>query len=323
MTTIGDKELIELLAGVSRSFVLTIRALPKGLRRPIGLAYLLARTSDTIADTATAPVDVRIQSLKEFSGSLPITHLASISPGNPAERHLLQNIPRITAMVDTLPESDRAEIRTLLQKITEGQRLDLLRFPDPGKVSAIATAADLDQYTYLVAGCVGEFWTRICAAHIPRYSSLDLDVLSQLGRAFGQGLQLVNILRDIPEDLNNGRCYLPISDLRAVGISDPARLVDDPSAAQPVFDAWRRRALDHHAQARQYIGSLRPIRIRFACLLPWAIGLRTLALLEKTPPLQTTTRIKVPRAEVRRITRRALWAALSNNSLERWARDLE
>jgi farnesyl-diphosphate farnesyltransferase len=292
--------------------------LPKGLRRPIGLAYLLARTSDTIADTATAPVDVRIQCLKEFSGSLPITYLSAISPENPAERHLLQNIPRITAMVDTLPESDRAEIRILLQKITEGQRLDLLRFPDPEKIRAIETAADLDEYTYLVAGCVGEFWTRICAAHIPRYSSLGIEELSQLGRAFGQGLQLVNILRDIPEDLRNGRCYLPLADLRAIGISDPSTLRDNPPAAQPVFDAWHRRALDHHAQARQYIESLRPIRIRFACLLPWAIGLRTLALLEKTSPLRTPARIKVPRPEVRRIMRKAVWAALSNNFLRRW-----
>ena len=45
-----------LLASVSRSFYLTIRILPAKLRGPIGLAYLLARASDTIADSAHDPV---------------------------------------------------------------------------------------------------------------------------------------------------------------------------------------------------------------------------------------------------------------------------
>ena len=44
-----------LLKSVSRSFYLTIRILPARLQAPIGLAYLLARASDTIADTADAP----------------------------------------------------------------------------------------------------------------------------------------------------------------------------------------------------------------------------------------------------------------------------
>ncbi len=70
MNPFDDAELMEVLKGVSRSFVLTIRALPKGLRRPIGLAYLLARASDTIADTATAPVEARTECLRAFAGSL-------------------------------------------------------------------------------------------------------------------------------------------------------------------------------------------------------------------------------------------------------------
>jgi farnesyl-diphosphate farnesyltransferase len=41
-----------LLKGVSRSFYLTLRVLPAGMRDPVGLAYLLARAADTIADTS-------------------------------------------------------------------------------------------------------------------------------------------------------------------------------------------------------------------------------------------------------------------------------
>src|SRR3954466_2928350 len=55
-----------LLASVSRSFYLTIRILPAALRAPIGLAYLLARASDTIADTADATPAVRLKHLASF-----------------------------------------------------------------------------------------------------------------------------------------------------------------------------------------------------------------------------------------------------------------
>src|SRR5438067_11742992 len=53
----------ELLKNVSRSFYLTLRALPRGLREPIGLAYLLARASDTVADSSAAPVEIRLKNL--------------------------------------------------------------------------------------------------------------------------------------------------------------------------------------------------------------------------------------------------------------------
>jgi len=56
-----------LLASVSRSFYLSIRLLPRKLRAPIGLAYLLARASDTIADSPDVPVATRLQHLASFA----------------------------------------------------------------------------------------------------------------------------------------------------------------------------------------------------------------------------------------------------------------
>src|SRR5437667_71593 len=59
-----------LLRSVSRSFYLSIRFLPALLREPIALAYLLARTSDTVADTSQIPVTVRIETLKLLSDAI-------------------------------------------------------------------------------------------------------------------------------------------------------------------------------------------------------------------------------------------------------------
>jgi farnesyl-diphosphate farnesyltransferase len=326
MKEFSDAELMELLKGVSRSFVLTIRALPRGLRRPVGLAYLLARASDTIADTATAAIATRQKCLQDFVDTMLRTRsdlfakVKQITPENASEQYLLTNLEGVIDALWHLPEADREEIVTLLRKITHGQKLDLMRFRNPTVPHALETAAELDEYTYLVAGCVGEFWTRICAAHLPRYGRLDLDELCRLGRGFGQGLQLVNILRDIPEDLRNGRCYLPMAELREVGITGLEDFRDgDLQRAAPVFERWREKALADHDEARLYIESIRPWRVRFACLLPWALGVRTLKLIGEQSPLEHKERVKVTRKEVARIMRRAVGGAVSNGVVRAWA----
>src|SRR5204863_9598771 len=127
-----------------------------------------------------------------------------------AERALLV---RCNASMDVLRALDLADlelVRTVLDTILSGQELDLMRFAGASErhLVSLSTDAELDDYTYRVAGCVGEFWTRICRAHLfPKAKLDDAWMLAQSVR-FGKGLQLVNILRDLPADLRLGRCYL-------------------------------------------------------------------------------------------------------------------
>jgi farnesyl-diphosphate farnesyltransferase len=327
MTQLGDNELMVILKGVSRSFVFTIRALPKGLRRPVGLAYLLARASDTMADTASTPAQARVECLRSFAGMLAgengdaFARVREIAPEAEAERYLIENLRRVTNALETLPPADRKEIIALMAKITRGQELDLLRFTNAAEAKALDTAAELDEYTYLVAGCVGEFWTRICGAHVARYGRLEEEELCKLGRAFGQGLQLVNILRDFPEDMSQGRCYLPMVELRAAGVGSLDELRVDLRRAGSVFEAWRLKALGYHEEGQRYIEAIRPWRIRYACLLPWALGVRTLGLIAKSSPLEQRKRVKVSRKAVAKIMRQAVWGAMSNGAVRRWGRD--
>ena len=217
-----------LLASVSRSFYLSIRLLPTRLREPVGLAYLLARASDTIADTPSVPATARLEHLSAFSrivhgddrASLARVH-ADIRPEHAGERTLIAELDQCIEWLNGLGSSDRAEIVRVMEKITRGQMLDLVRFGDgiAAEVSALPTAAALDEYTYLVAGAVGEFWTALCLTHVRRYATLPTEELTPLGVRFGQGLQLVNILRDLPDDLRAGRCYLPEDELRAAGVA--------------------------------------------------------------------------------------------------------
>src|SRR5881394_2338095 len=57
-----------ILRSVSRSFYLSLRVLPRPLRDPLSLAYLMARATDTIADTPEPPLDVRIEALRNLAG---------------------------------------------------------------------------------------------------------------------------------------------------------------------------------------------------------------------------------------------------------------
>ena len=77
----------------------------------------------------------------------------------------------------------------------------------------------MDDYAYRVAGSVGEFWTEICLEHAFEASAEMKEELMSSGVRFGKALQLINILRDIPEDLEIGRCYIPTDDLEKIGLS--------------------------------------------------------------------------------------------------------
>ncbi|MEA3188714.1 MAG: farnesyl-diphosphate farnesyltransferase [Chthoniobacter sp.] len=318
-----------ILKSVSRSFYITLRALPRGLREPVSLAYLLARASDTIADSTNAPAEVRLKHLRAFGNMIEegakAENLHSLSdeiiPADPSERRLIKRAGDCLAWLQATPEADRDEIRAVLRPIIRGQELDVVRFGDSGNIVALTNSEELEEYTYLVAGCVGEFWTRIAFRHVRNYARLDLETMCKLGCNFGKGLQLVNILRDLPADLRAGRCFLPGDEL-ARAVVGPDEVLSSTEKAKPVVEFWLARAETYLADAQVYIEALRHRLLRFACLVPWAIGVRTLALLHANPPLETARRIKVTRGEVHRILLRAGASALGRSSLESWRHQL-
>ena len=72
----------------------------------------------------------------------------------------------------------------MLRHITRGQALDVERFGQASGVRALANADELNEYTWLVAGCVGEFWTALCARHLPGFARLDTARMNALGRRY-------------------------------------------------------------------------------------------------------------------------------------------
>jgi farnesyl-diphosphate farnesyltransferase len=315
----------DLLRQVSRSFYLTLRILPQSIRPQISLAYLLARTSDTIADTEIVPPDHRCTALdmlrQRILGNshspVELDHLTA-HQGSPAERILLERCEESLALLHRLVPDDRRRVQNVLEIIICGQELDLKRFagasgPKDGRapnVIALQTDEELDHYTWQVAGCVGEFWSRMCRAHLFADAPEDEEQWFANGIRFGKGLQIINILQDIPNDLRQGRCYIPTALLATAGLR-PADLLNPGMEPKfrPVCNLLINRAEKHLATGWHYTNQIpaSQFRVRLACTWPILIGVRTIALLRKENVLAPARRIKTPRAEVRRLILNSLW----------------
>jgi farnesyl-diphosphate farnesyltransferase len=296
-----------ILRSVSRSFYLSIRFLPTQLREPVALAYLLARTTDTVSDAAEIFRSVRMETLRMLSDGIQgkasrdvvVNLIASFVPpeANTSERQLLESLPTCLKWLDQLEQADRNDIRVVLDKITRGQMLDLQRFGNPQEIRALATAADLNEYTYLVAGCAGEFWTRLCFRHVRNFAGWTEDEMLALGKRYGMALQLINVLRDAGSDLRAGRCYFPEYELSAAHLT-ASQILSEPERFQPIYRTWLEKAKTGLEWGVQYSRAIHDRRVRAATVLPALIGARTLALLEEAGPMALQCTVKVPRREV-------------------------
>jgi farnesyl-diphosphate farnesyltransferase len=204
-------------------------------------------------------------------------------------------------------------VRDVLKTIIGGQELDLQRFANASfeNIIALKNESELDDYTYRVAGCVGEFWTKMCRAHLFPEAKLDEVRLLDEAVRFGKGLQLVNILRDLPADLRMGRCYLPADKLAQGGLQ-PAELLQPINQGKfsPVYHRHLDAAEAHLAAGWKYTNTIQrgQVRVRLACAWPILIGLETIRRLRQGNILETGQRIKISRADVRRIiVRSVLW----------------
>ncbi len=296
-----ENELREILKSVSRSFYLSMVFLPQEMRHPISLAYMLARATDSVADSSTASLELRLNSLKQMgqaiAGTLPDKELAPLlhslqgelaaAQSKTSEGELLRRFGDCLRLLTFCPESQQILIRKVLNTIIEGQCWDLEFFTQHDCVENNKQTQD---YTYMVAGCVGEFWTdlgHLCMGE-SRYCPEDkLQDMREAANRFGCGLQLVNILRDRAEDAANGRAYLC-------------------SAAS----RWEARAAKYLQDGVDYSLRLASVRLRFTALLPALLGLKTLKLVHENPEPQDGVKIKIARSTVYITMVQALWMSL-------------
>lgn len=335
-----ERLLTDVLKSVSRSFYLSIRILPHGMREPVAVAYLLARAADTIADTRALPPSLRLEKLLAFRSIVEsgdtgpsiaeiVKELDSRSDGVSAgERTLLGHADSLLSLLEGLPEADRQHVSKVVVTLTRGMELDLTTFPpeDSGKVGALESPEQLDAYTYLVAGCAGEFWTQVAVAHEPRLAAWDAEEMADLGVRFGKALQLTNVLRDMPRDLRIGRCYLPAEELAAYGLAPPDLLEPaNADSARAVLVPWIRTAMEHVEAAEAYILATPRscARLRLAALWPALLGLATLEKLALNGQwLDPDRPSRVKRRWVYGMMARSMAAVRSDTLVRQWIHGL-
>lgn len=324
-----------LLKRVSRSFYLTLRVLPAGMRDPVGLAYLLARAADTIADTSLVPPAQRLTLLlslrEQVNGGVRdeaftrrVAQEVAAQQSQSDEKVLLESLAPALRLLDVLDRSDRLAVQGIVTTLTQGMEFDLRTFPDErsGQIGALRTLDELDRYTYLVAGCVGEFWTTMTYAHLPGTLRDDEATMRHRGVRLGKALQMTNVLRDCGKDLRIGRCYLPSALLEPLDLV-PRDLLQPGAArrARPLLRELLRVALGHFRAGADYLLAIpgSSIRLRLACLWPIVIGLETLKLLAGNDAwLDPAHASRVPRAQVYRILVRSMLLVPSNRMLRGW-----
>ncbi len=308
----------DILKQVSRSFYLTLAVVPADVRDQIGLSYLFARAADTIADTDVIERAQRLQFLKQFKAQFAGEQIswdairgiqAALAPhqSDSAERVLLQRLEDCFKLYLDCTQDDRIRIRRLMGTLPNGMEMDLLRFPgDTAQgLTALQTLDDLDQYTYFVAGCVGEFWTDMTCGHRPALAGWNVREMSTLGVRFGKGLQLTNILKDLAKDLQRGRCYIPEAMLKEAGLTPKDLLRSDQTAAlRPVLRQLLTIARDHLDQGWLYTMAIPrlEVRLRLSCMWPILFAGETLRLVARSGELlNPTATLKISRGTVYRI----------------------
>lgn len=264
----------DLLKGVSRSFYLSLKFLPHPMRGAASIGYLLARTSDTLADSLNTTSDQALSYLEHFEqqvlGDKPIQPWPSpllSQIDHLHEKRLLEQYPYIIQALHSLPSSEQKLIHKVLKTIISGQKFDLVYFSNASSENVISLADDaaLIDYTQKVAGSVGLFWTELGFLTLGNtFSHSSAEELTILAESYGRGLQMVNILKDLHHDLQMGRCYLPVS---------------KPKNHDELFGQYLKgheTAFHQLLDGLSYASKLHCKRLRIASALPAKIGLLTL-----------------------------------------------
>ena len=330
MSVLIGEEIDKLLETTSRSFYPTLKYLPKKIRGQIGLLYLLARVADTIADSKVGETEELIEALTQYNDvaqgrkqDLPdLMELAKIQ-SNPDEGELLRNVQKVVDALSMYEKDDQVRMLECLDIIVSGQILDLQRFGiarEGGNISSLQSEEELDDYTFRVAGCVGVFWTKMSLAHMMKLSKEKEELFFENGIRFGKALQMINILRDIPEDLRFGRCYIPGHRLEEHGLT-PNDLLDSSNIAKfrPLYDKYLDLTSEHLDAAVEYIRMIpdRQLRLKAASMLPVLIGQRTVTLLREGNILDSEEKIKITRNEMKGYFKKLLRALIIPGGVQR------
>jgi phytoene synthase len=268
-----------IMVSAAKNFSYGIRLLAPDKRGALAAVYALARRIDDIGDGILPPeeklrlLDDARRDIKAIGG--PTSDPVLLALGDAASR-----LP--------IPTSAFLEL-------VEGCELDV-------RGARYETFPDLQHYCRCVAGSIGRLSTGV-------FEATDPVAAEPLADALGVALQLTNILRDIREDLGNGRVYLPQEELDAAGIvlrlDDNGNVVDDDGRVSTLVREQAQRAEKWYVEGLQLLPLL-DRRSAACCAAMAGIYHRLLRRIEHEPQAVLHRRVSLPAWEKAYLAARSL-----------------
>lgn len=268
-----------IMVSAAKNFSYGIRLLAPEKRGALAAVYALARRIDDIGD-GDLPDDEKLRLLDDTRRDIKAI-------GGPTSD------PVLTALADA---ASRLPIPVpAFLELVEGCELDV-------RGTRYQTFPELLHYCRCVAGSIGRLSTGV-------FEATDPAAAEPLADALGIALQLTNILRDVREDLGNGRVYLPQEELDASGITlrldDNGNVVDDDGRLLTFIREQAARAEKWYAEGLQLLPML-DRRSAACCSAMAGIYHRLLARIERDPKAVLTRRISLPAWEKAYLAARSL-----------------
>lgn len=214
------------------NFYFAFLPLPAQAFQDMCVLYAFMRVTDDLSDEENVPLSKRRENVRQWRRQL------SAALSGDASQH-----PALPALVELV---ERREIpESYLYDVIRGVASDL-------ETVTVTTFADLQHYCYLVAGVVGLCCISVWGFRDERAKSLAIDC--------GTAFQLTNILRDLTEDADKGRLYLPSQEMERFGYTFEdlkARRYNDAFRALMAFQVDRAR--EYYARSQELFEYLEPI----------------------------------------------------------------
>ena len=306
-----------ILSKVSRTFALTIRALGEPVREPVLIGYLFCRIADTYEDSEILSVEEKIEALNNFrdlveSDGKELKHLEKIREicaakfdENDDEEFLALYPQTAFERYQTFPDGVKKIMVSTINEMIAGMQKTIVRQQTQTQIGT-KSIEELEEYCYFVAGTVGNLLTDLFHYYSPWINEKLYEQMCEHKIAFGEALQLTNIIKDAMGDLKRGVSFIPRDLAAQNGVAlDELYLPENREQAKNVMNVLIIKAVKALNRSLLYcilIPKQEP-RMRIFCVMTVLFAIKTLAVaLENSEELLSPDgKIKITRDDVKKI----------------------
>lgn len=324
-------ELNTILKHTSRTLYLSAKILPHDIRPAFTVAYLLCRYADTIADSVNLDLARKIHWITKFPEIVRVPNLVEQEAlvkelagksKDQYENALILQLDDCLKELRYLDFSFRPYVYDVVQAVCEGMLTDLRFFSQAKEAEPLAFASDKDllHYCRLMGGNPGLFWSKLI------YSTTEIQMEREefytRAEYIGDALQMVNILRDFPQDLRYNRCYFPQTDLEKYHLTTKDLLLTRNSVRfKPIRRKWIHWAKGRLEKSLEFYRAIPKSAWQVRAAVAWPIfwTADTFDLLDNTLDLlNPTKRIKISRKQIYFTLLATPFFLFSNRLFEKW-----